>query len=703
MTFMIDRGATRFARTASAALALSLLMSSCAEERRQVIGKPLQITKRGEDAESVPIAQPSEARVREKLTSSTGPAPPVGRQVASPINAQTPPSLKGEPVSINFEGIRLPAFINTVFGDILKVTFEIDSAVMQREQLVTLGMPEPLSRDQFYRLVTDVLGNYGISVVYSNNVYRIIEAANVKQAIPRIIRSRALGTIPSDMRPLFYFQPVHNIATGTMVIWLNLALKERVQAIPINYANGLLLLGNSEDVNAAIETIETLDQPYLAGSRSLKISPAFWSAQKLAQQLTDILTAEGYSIGIGGQAATAVKLIPVEALNIIVAFGTGQDALQQVLKWATDLDQPGQTVGTQGVFYHQVYNAKAKDIADTIRGISESKPASQQMGAPAQNAQGAPGAPAPPIGSQQIMVDEARNGLIVVGTAEEYARFRTLIAQMDRAPLEVMIEATVAEVTLRESENLGLLFNYDDGVARAANRTVVRSDDAGLFVSLLRDRGSFNARLNALADTNRVQILSSPRLVTSSGKSATINVGTQVPIITQQETAPNTTVGGTSSLLQAIQYRDTGVSLNVEPVINSNRRVELTIAQEVSDAQANNISTVQSPIILTRSLQTTLSLDDGETVLLGGLISENYSRGNSGVPYLKDIPVLGSLFKSQSRSVDRTELIVLLTPYIIDGPETARQVRDAFRSQLGEWAQGDEPTVAPQTPTQRPQ
>jgi general secretion pathway protein D len=685
-------------------VALSLLLSSCAENAGPVIGKPLQITKKRDDTDFVPIAEPNEGRAREKLTSSPGPAPPAGRQMANPINATTPPSLKGEPISVNFEGIRLPAFINTVFGDILKVTFEIDNAVMQREQLVTLGMPEPLSRDQFYRLVTDVLGNYGISVVYSNNVYRIIESANVKQAIPRIIRSRAVGTIPSDMRPLFYFQPVHNIATGTMVIWLNLALKDRVQALPINYANGLLLLGNAEDVNAAIETIETLDQPYLAGSRSLKISPAFWSAQKLAQQLTDILTAEGYSVGVGGQAAAAVKLIPVEALNVIIAFGTGQDALQQVLKWATELDQPGQTVGSQGVFYHQVYNAKAKDIADTIRGISEGRTGGPPAGAPPQNAQGAPGAPAAPsIGNQQIMVDEARNGLIVVGTAEEYARFRTLIAQMDRAPLEVMIEATVAEVTLRESENLGLLFNYDDGVARAANRTVVRSDDAGLFVSLLRDRGSFNARLNALADTNRVQILSSPRLVTSSGKSAAINVGTQVPIITQQETAPNTTVGGTSSLLQAIQYRDTGVSLNVEPVINSSRRVELTISQEVSDAQANNISTVQSPIILTRSLQTTLSLDDGETVLLGGLISENYSRGNSGVPYLKDIPVLGNLFKSQSRSVDRTELIVLLTPYIIDGPETARQVRDAFRSQLGEWAQGDDPQAARQPPPQVPQ
>src|SRR5581483_2266855 len=117
--------------------------------------------------------------------------------------------------------------------------------------------------------------------------------------------------------------------------------------------------------------------------------------------------------------------------------------------------------------------------------------------------------------------------------------------------------------------------------------------------------------------------------------------------------------------------------------INSNRRVELTVSQEVSDAQQNTVSGVQSPIIITRSLSTTLSLDDGQTALLGGMISENYSRGNTGIPYLKDIPILGNLFKNSSSSIQRTELIVLLTPYIIDGAETARQIRDAFRAQLG--------------------
>lgn len=665
-----------------AVLGTVAVLQSCTTPQQRFIPEPLGIPKVADRAESVQLGGGPQATRRDRLAATSGPAIPEGRRTVEPLLASTPPRLSGDPISINFEGIRLPAFVNTVFGELLKVTFEIDDAVMQKDQMVTLRTADALAPGEFFELVTEVLGNYGISVVYANNVYRVVEATTVKKPIPRIIRSRTSTSVPSDLRPLFYFQPLNSVPTSTMMIWLNLIMGDRVQAMLLPSANGVVLLGSDEDVRSAVEIIATLDQPYMAGSRSLKISPAFWSAQRLAQQLVDIMTAEGYSIAIGGSNAMAIKLIPVEALNVIIAFGTGEEGLQHLLQWASELDQPGQTVSSQGAFYHQVFNAQAKDIAGVIEGLvgqgGQGITASDQSGGT--SAQGAARQ------RQRIMVDEQRNALIFVGTAEEYAQFRTLVQQMDRAPLEVMIEATIAEITLRDSESLGVIFDYDSERTVAPNQTVVRSDDGGLFFSLIRSRAQILARVNALASNNRLQVLSSPRLVTASGKAAAISVGTQVPIITAQETSSGQ-VGGNTSILQSIQYRNTGVILNVEPVINSNRRVELTVSQEVSAAQANDLSGVQSPVIVNRSLQTTLSLNDGETVLLGGMISENYSSGNSGIPYLKDIPLLGNLFRSGSSSLDRTELIVLITPYIIDGPETARQVRDAFRSRLGEWAQ----------------
>jgi general secretion pathway protein D len=666
-------------------LAASFALQSCAPKPLPIT-EPLNIPKVSERAESIALSAASDpATRRDKLEVQAGPTVPAGRGGAEPILSSTPPRLTGDPISINFDGIRLPAFINTVFGELLKVTFEIDSAVTQRDQMVTLRTAGPLSPNDFFQLVTEVLGNYGISVAYSNNVYRIVEAANVKKPIPRIIRSRTASTVPSDIRPLFYFHPLNSVPQQNMSIWLNLVMGDRVQAIALPSANGLVLLGADEDVRSAVEIIETLDQPYMAGSQSVKISPAFWSAQRLTQQLVDILTAEGYSVGAGASNSTSIKLIPVEALNVIIAFSTSQEGLQHTLQWAAELDQPSQTVSSQGAFYHQVFNAQAKDIAAVIEGmVGQGGALTTNTAAP--TAASATTISTPPTASRQrIMVDEQRNALIFVGTAEEYAQFRTLVQQMDRAPLEVMIEATIAEVTLRDSENLGIILDYDSERAPAQNQTVVRSDTGGLFFNLIRSRAQILARVNALASNNRLQVLSSPRLVTASGKAAAISVGTQVPIITAQETASGQ-VGGNTSILQQIQYRDTGVILNIQPVINSNRRVELTVSQQVSSAQANDLSGVQSPLIINRSLQTTLSLNDGETVLLGGMIQENFSKGNSGVPYLKDIPLIGNLFKSGSHSIDRTELIVLITPYIIDGPETAQRVRDAFRSKLGEWA-----------------
>ena len=678
---------TSSAFACTAVMVSASLLASCAMESQERIPEPLRIIKSKADDSGSITKDDNPAGKRDRLTSSPGITPPMGRGRAEPLIANAPPRLTGEPVSVKFEGIRLAAFINTVFSDIFKVPYEIDNSLMQKDLMVTLSTGEtPLPRDSFYRLVTEVLANYGVSVVYSNNVYRVVEATTQRKPSPRIIRSRGVSTVPGDMRPVVDFQPLYNIQTATMNVWLELTMKDRVQTVPLPFANGLLLLGSADDVNAATEVIQTLDQPYLAGTTSLKISPAFWSAQKLAQQLIDILTAEGYSIGMGGGISSAIKLVPVEAQNIIIAFGTGQDGLQHVLQWATELDQPSQTANSTGAFYHQIYNAKAKDLVDIVKGLVETTTTTSSAAA-----QGAPSAQAAMTSSsstrQRIMVDEARNGIIFTGSAEEYAQFRSLVQQMDRAPLQVMIEATIAEVNLKQGESLGVTFDWAARGSGALNQTTVNSDGTGIFFSLVRDHASIMSQVNALADYNRLQVLSSPRLVTSSGKPASINVGTQVPIITSQEASPTGgTVGGNTSILQSIQYRNTGIILNIQPTINSNRRVELTVSQEVSDAQQNNVSGVQSPLIINRSLTTTLSLDDGQTALLGGMISENYSRGNSGIPYLKDIPILGNLFKNQSQSLQRTELIVLLTPYIIDSSETAAQVRDAFRTKLGEWA-----------------
>ena len=428
--------------------------------------------------------------------------------------------------------------------------------------------------------------------------------------------------------------------------------------------------------------------------------PAYWSAQKLVDQMLIVLRAEGYAVATAGEGGAVIKLIPIPALNYIIVFAPDDKTMRHVMEWVSQLDQPGQTVNTKQTYYYQVQNTSARILAETLgqalgEGSGGGGPLAgtpQQAGASmaGANAPGAlpnmqaPGnALAPPLSfnvNRQVAVDASHNAIIFTGTAEEFSQFRALALQMDRAPFEVLIEATIAEVTLTEGENLGVTLDYNDANALVPISSAVKSDE-GLIVNLVRDRGRFLTGLTANANTNKVTILSSPRVVASSGQKAQIKVGTEVPILTTQQQAPGT-IGGPGTILQDVQYRSTGVLLTIDPTVNSNRRVELDITQEVSEAQANKISTVGSPAIFTRSIQTTLSLRDGETVLLGGLISENFSRGNTGIPYLKDIPVLGNLFRTGSQGRTRIELIVLLTPYIIDGPDAANAVRDAFKEQL---------------------
>jgi general secretion pathway protein D len=665
-----------FSAPLSALLIASAMLAGCTTLPRSPITTAMKINKT-ESTES-PSGEISGTAVgRDGLISEPGIRTPRGRSSAAPVTSTQPPVLSGESISINFEGVKLPDFINTVFGELLNVTFEIDSAVMQREQLVTLRTAELTTPNDFYLLVSQVLSNYGISIAYQNNVYRIVENSQAQASIPRIIRTRAFSNVPGDMRPVFYYALIDNIRVRIMQSWIELSMRGRVQIVTVPYSNALMLLGTSEDIAAAIELIEILDQPDMAGNESLKISPAFWSADRLTTQLLEVLRAEGYSVEKGAENTAAIKLIPVQALNTIIVFATGQKNLQHVLDWASELDQPGQTINTTGVYYHQIQNTNAEELAELIDQVLGTDGDTEIID----------GTQTSEKAKKTVLVDKSRNSIIFQGSAEEYAQFRSLVEQMDRAPFEVLIEATVAEVTLDQGESLGVVLGYDNGVTASANTTTIKSEAGSLVVNLIRDTGDLTANLNAAADQSRVSILSSPRLVAASGKTATMQVGTQVPIITTQQTAPDGATAGTSNILQQVQYRDTGVVLSVSPIVNSSRRVELTISQEVSEAQGNDTSDIQSPIILTRGFSTTMSIDDGETVLLAGLISENFSSGDSGIPYLKDIPVLGNLFKNSSQSVQKTELIVLLTPYIIDSSDTSRFVRDAFRSQLGTLAE----------------
>jgi len=288
----------------------------------------------------------------------------------------------------------------------------------------------------------------------------------------------------------------------------------------------------------------------------------------------------------------------------------------------------------------------------------------------------------------QLAADTVRNMIVFQGDAQSWRALQGVLARLDQPARQVLIEVTVAEVTLTDELTHGVewaLRNISvEGMSGPLTALADNATAGGLRWAALSSSGQVRATLNLFAKDSRVTILSTPRILVKSGEAASIDVGTEVPIITSQATAPDLPNNGNqSSILQSVQYRKTGTLLDIEAVVHSGQRVDLKISQEVSEAVQTDTSEISSPSILSRSLRTVLSLADGQSTLLGGLISSSRADGKSKVPLLGDIPLLGRAFQNRTKSSVRTELLLLITPYVLEDSTQVEEVTRAVRERFG--------------------
>src|SRR3984893_202280 len=510
---------------------------------------------------------------------------------------------------------------------------------------------------------------------------------------------RQLRALPSPRRARLEYVSLRGVSASDMAAWLQAALGTKFRISTPPQGNAVLILGLPEDIQAANEVIGTLDQPRLAGHRSLRIEPVFWSAAQLSEKLIDILRAEGYFVGPNLQNPGAVVVLPLRPSNTLVVFAGDQKALTHIEAWARDLDRVAQVDPKRSLFFYRVRNTTAESLAAVLSSVLQGNNPGQNLaigpeGAPPPPppSQGAGPSPGPPPATagrgsgnppSRIVTDPARNAIIFQGSAEEFAQLRPVIESLDQAPREAIIEATVAEVTLTDNQTLGAEWVASLGARpnEILQNVMTGIGTAGFTFTVLNRAGATRLIINALASNNRVKVLSTPKILSRSGGEAKIQVGAQVPIVTSQGTSSQLQQQGTSAILQSIQYKDTGVILTVKPTIYAGSQIDLEIRQEVSEAVPNTTSQLSSPVINTRTVSTQLSLQDGATVLLGGLIMENASSTSTGIPGLKDIPGVGFLFGTQNVMKARSELFVFITPYIVNSSEDAARLAESFKNQ----------------------
>jgi len=311
-----------------------------------------------------------------------------------------------------------------------------------------------------------------------------------------------------------------------------------------------------------------------------------------------------------------------------------------------------------------------------------------------------PGTPgAKPEEQMRIVADMATNSLIIYGSAQEFQNIKNILKELDIVPRQVLMDVLVAEVTLADTQSLGVeyeifrgnnptIFGQTFGSQGALRTGILPGLATGATIAqfatglsgIVGRHNALQAFITALATDSRVKVLSSPTVLATDNRPARIQVGSEIPILTGQT---STFVTGNAPLTSnAIQYRNTGVILTIIPQVNSLGLVHLQVKQEVSDVGAANFGSTGSPSFTTRDAETTGVVQDGETLAIAGIISERKSRDRTGIPYLMDLPVFGRFFGAATDKTDRTELIMLITPHVVRNRDESRDVTEDLKSKL---------------------
>jgi type II secretory pathway component GspD/PulD (secretin) len=362
---------------------------------------------------------------------------------------------------------------------------------------------------------------------------------------------------------------------------------------------------------------------------------------------------------------------------------------------------------TPKVFVYPLQNSKATHVASLLQTILSGTGGTRAL--PVQH-RSSSSTPQPRTGASvavagngslvgpdtRLLADEITNSLIVLATPIDYGFIEETIKKLDTVPRQVLIEVLIAEVTLQDQLQFGLEWLMKTNLNFKLNPLKSGVDLKGYMgqnSDLLPDTakgisgfsfmatdpdGTVRALLQALASDSKLNVLASPHIIAADNREAKIQIGDQVPIATSQSTQ----VGTSNSILTTIQYKDTGIILKVKPQINESGLVALEVVQEVSDFSQQKVLGTEQYVISKREASTNLVAQDGQTIIIGGLIKDRSNKTFEGIPFLSKIPILGYLFGSTTDSATRTELLVLLTPHVIRDHEKAAEVTTDYMNRL---------------------
>lgn len=570
-------------------------------------------------------------------------------------------------------------FIHTVFGEQLKVNYVLADGIANLEQPFSLNIQDSVSPRRLFILASELLASRNIQVTRKDDVFFIHPKAADNQPTGTFGFGRNPQDVPQSLGIVTQLVPVKYNRDLSIETTIRDIAGVRVQEVQGQSA--YYFQGERDKVIRAIELLNILDTPAVRGKNIGLMRLTYISTEDFTKQVNELLASEGLPLDMGKPGSRNLVLIPLPQIGSVAVFAAEQLYIDRLKYWAMQLDQPNQGDEKRYFMFHPRF-ARAADIGESLsaligqdsgqgntrRDTQSAQPAAARQTQQTQARSGSTGTSSGGAASVQndllkMTVDARSNSLIFYTAGKHYKELLPMIEKLDVMPKQIMLETTIAEVSLKGEFAMGVEFalkNGSFGLGDAGNMGV--GSIVGIGATYSKNLDTFVARLRSTDE--RVNVLSSPSIVVRDGVTAEINIGEDVPVVTGTSENPNT-----GAQTRSVSSRKTGIKLSVTPSISAQGLVVMEIKQESSNAVKGGVTVEGNQTIFERQISTEVIAQSGQTILLGGLISERSTAADSKVPGLASLPLIGALFKSESETKEKTELVLLITPRVVDNSE----------------------------------
>ena len=668
----------------------------------------------------VPVQPPAPAATQPPTVGPPTPPPTTpSPQVTPPV---TPTRAS---VVFNFDNADIYEVIR-VMAEILKINYIIDPKVKGIVNIHTSGQ---ISAEDVFPIFQSILRLNGATAVKKDGVYEIVPLADAKKLSIPPSTTRESGKSPSGERYTIQIVSLKYIPVAEVSKMIKPFLSDGADIVEHPPSNILIIGDLASNVKKSLDIISLFDLDIFTDLR-VRIYPLLNSdVNEVAKEIERIFSS--FEVSTKSGRGVGITFTPVVRINSLLVVSSIPNIFEKVEGWLKELDKTPIEGTKYSVFVYYCQNAKAKDLAEVLKqiyvttkkkeGEFKEKVAEQAtypkgVKPPPTSSAAPPSTPAEagavPEGEINIVVDEATNSLVIRAFARDYKSILETVKKLDIYPKQVLIDILMAEITLDDSNKFGVEWaRFISSNPPNAQEVVLGSrppvDTTGTFVplgralaegtffrySIVEMGGKVMAAINAAATDNRLNVISSPQLLASNNKEAKMQVGSSQPILTSTYSYGSTTTSGTvvsSSTVPAtgtiegtIEYKDIGIILTITPRISDGGLITLEIQIERSDVEEKALGNLQNvPYFPKKIAKTILSVLEGQTIVIGGLIEEGKTTIKTGIPVLSRIPILGALFGYQTYVKKKTEMILLMTPHIITDHIQSRSVTEEFREKV---------------------